>query len=103
MAGLSPRGVAHDRGHHDTCRSGDCSANTATAPFGCGFPSTANEIETGFARHASRPAVGMVVRVVTDEPVTATVTLTVDQSQHSESFVQNTTCPCPWSKDCRCF
>ena len=61
------------------------------------------EIETGFARHASRPAVGMVVRVVTDEPVTATVTLTVDQSLHSESFVQNTTCACPWSKDCRCF
>lgn len=61
------------------------------------------EIEEGFARHASRPPVRMVVRVVTDEPVTATVTITVDQSQHSESFAQNITCPCPWSKDCRCF
>ena len=37
----------------------------------------------GFARHAARPAEGMVVRVVTDEPVTATVTIHVDQAEHS--------------------
>eukprot|EP01043_Picozoa_sp_COSAG02_P051196 COSAG02_NODE_5359_length_4399_cov_8.574651_3_plen_180_part_00 len=56
-----------------------------------------------FARHASRPAVGTVVRVVTDVAVTATVTITVDQSDHSEEFWQNKTCPCPWSKDCKCY
>eukprot|EP01052_Picozoa_sp_SAG31_P014285 SAG31_NODE_882_length_11260_cov_3.357104_3_plen_249_part_00 len=56
-----------------------------------------------FARHASRPARGLTVSVVTDVPVTATVTIMVDQSDHSESFWQNKTCPCPWAKDCRCF
>jgi hypothetical protein len=55
-----------------------------------------------FARHAARPPVGNVVTVVTDEPVTATVTVTVDQSDHSDQYWQNTTCPCPWAKDCRC-
>ena len=83
------------------------------------------ESEDAFARHASRPPQGMVrplvlsllllslvlvrplgvqvVRVVTDVAVTATVTITVDQSQHSEEFWQNKTCPCPWAADCRCF
>jgi len=50
-----------------------------------------------------RPLGVQVVRVVTDVAVTATVTITVDQSQHSEEFWQNKTCPCPWAADCRCF
>jgi hypothetical protein len=50
----------------------------------------------------------MVVRVMTDEPVTATVTIHVDQAEYSESFWQNQSCPCPWMKGptnpgCTCF
>ena len=44
-----------------------------------------------FARHASRPPKGNTVRVVTDVPVTATVTATVDQSMYSSDWVQNRT------------
>lgn len=38
---------------------------------------------SGFARHAARPAVGHTVRVETDVPVDATVTVTVSQSLFS--------------------
>ncbi len=55
-----------------------------------------------FARHAARSPIGNVVTVATDEPVAATVTVTVDQSDHSDQNWQNTTCPCPWAKDCKC-
>jgi hypothetical protein len=55
-----------------------------------------------FARHAARPPIGNVVTVATDEPVTATVSVTVDQSDHSSQYWQNQSCPCPWGKDCKC-
>jgi len=38
------------------------------------------ELDSGFARHASRPPKGRVVVVETDTPVSGTVTVTVDQS-----------------------
>ena len=39
---------------------------------------------TSFARHASRPPVGLTVDVVTDVPVSATVFINVDQNTPSQ-------------------
>ena len=39
------------------------------------------------------------IEAVEDEPEKKE---TVEQSDHSDQNWQNTTCPCPWAKDCKC-